>query len=159
MFEREAAALRQLMDSGIAAIHPIGSTSIPEIPAKPIIDLLVEVSVIMAVDRYNPLFVDSGYLPMGEYYIPGRRYVIHSRLEDRTANIHMFQTGSPHLQRHLDFRDYMAAHPAEAQVYGDLKVGLAQRFPEDLEAYMDGKDAYIKGIEIKAAAWRANKPL
>jgi len=56
--------------------------------------------------------------------------------------------------RHLTFRDYLACHPETARAYdGDLKGSLAERFPADMEAYMDGKDAFIKRVEKKALSW------
>ncbi len=67
----------------------------------------------------------------------------------------MFQTGHPDVERHLSFRDYLIEHPEEARAYGRLKEELAQRFPEDIEGYMAGKDGLIKEMDRKAAAWRA----
>ena len=56
--------------------------------------------------------------------------------------------------RHLAFRDYMIAHPMAAQAYGELKQRLAGQHPENIEAYMDGKDAFVKEHETRAMAWR-----
>jgi GrpB-like predicted nucleotidyltransferase (UPF0157 family) len=99
-----------------------------------------------------------GYHPMGEFGIPGRRYF--RRLTpagDRTHHVHAFQQGSPHIPRHLAFRDYLRAHPAVATEYGELKQRLAQAHPQDLEAYMAGKDPFIKQTETKALEWAANR--
>jgi GrpB-like predicted nucleotidyltransferase (UPF0157 family) len=68
--------------------------------------------------------------------------------------VHVFTAGSAEAQRHLDFRDYLCAHPAEKDAYSRLKLELAARFPTDIEAYMDGKDAWIKATERKARLWR-----
>ncbi|HMD54213.1 MAG TPA: GrpB family protein, partial [Phycisphaerae bacterium] len=97
-----------------------------------------------------------GYIAMGEYGIPGRRYF---RKDDaagnRTHQIHTFQTGSPQIERHLAFRDFMSTHGEYANQYAALKRRLAEQHPDDIEAYMDGKDEFIKQMDIKAAAWRA----
>lgn len=61
------------------------------------------------------------------------------------------------IDRHLAVRDYLRAHPKEAQLYGNLKQRLAQQFPEDIEQYCDGKDAFVKALEKRAYAWYFTK--
>jgi GrpB-like predicted nucleotidyltransferase (UPF0157 family) len=67
--------------------------------------------------------------------------------------VHAFETGSPEVERHLAFRNYLAEHPETARAYGDLKKDLAKRFPADMEAYMDGKGAFVKRVEREALSW------
>ena len=71
----------------------------------------------------------------------------------RTHQVHVFEFGSPDVTRHLAFRDYMRAHDQEALRYSALKIALARAHPNDIDAYMDGKDALIKDVERKALAW------
>ncbi|WP_061789607.1 GrpB family protein [Herbaspirillum rubrisubalbicans] len=71
----------------------------------------------------------------------------------RTHQVHAFQFGSPHIERHLAFRDYMNAHADAAAAYSELKQRLANAHPDDFVAYMDGKDAFIKEHEFSALAW------
>lgn len=139
----------------ITAIHHIGSTSIPHIYAKPIIDILVEVTDIEGVDAYNPQMIALGYEAMGEFGIPGRRYFRKEINQVRTHHVHIFATGSKHVTRHLKFRDYMIAHPQQALAYSNLKRDLAQKFPHDIEAYMDGKNGFIQDMEALALVWQA----
>jgi GrpB-like predicted nucleotidyltransferase (UPF0157 family) len=154
-FQKESKLLQEILGPEIVTLHHIGSTSILTIHAKPIIDLLVEVRDIEKIDLYNETFINQGYTPKGEFHIPGRRFVIHENLDIRTANIHIFQWDNrPQIERHLNFRDYMIAHPNDASNYSRLKIELAQRFPEDIEGYMDGKDSFIKEFERKAAEWK-----
>ena len=68
--------------------------------------------------------------------------------------MHAFQNGSAEIEQLLAFRDYMIAHPAEAQAYGALKRELARAHPEDRQAYVDGKDEFVKEHEAKALNWR-----
>ena len=68
----------------------------------------------------------------------------------------MYQVGNPEIERHLAFRDYMIDHPDESQAYSDLKQNLALRFPFDIEAYCDGKDAFVKEKERRALQWKKN---
>ena len=72
----------------------------------------------------------------------------------RTHHVHIFEFGSEQVKRHVAFRDYMIAHPEEAQKYSDLKRELAREYPTSIEQYMDGKDGFIRAIDRKAAQWR-----
>lgn len=153
MYHEEASRLEALMGDQIIAIHHIGSTAIPGMSAKPIIDILVEVHDIDQIDDFNDSFIQSGYLPKSEAGIPGRRFVIRGDEENRSCHVHIFPRGHPDVARHLVFRDYLTAHPQEAQRYASLKEELATQFPTDIESYMDGKDGLIKELEQKALDW------
>jgi len=147
-FEVEATAIASVFGPNLVAIHHVGSTAIPGIHAKPIIDLLPEVRDIHQVDQQAADMQSLGYEVLGEFGIPGRRYFRkHNANGDRSHHVHVFQTGSPEIKRHLAFRDYLIAHPEVAQEYSQLKQKLAQQFPHDIESYMDGKDAWIKAID------------
>ena len=154
-FAVEAAHVAAALGGNVIAIYHVGSTAIPGIYAKPIIDLLVEVKNITNVDRRSSAMESLGYCVKGEYGIPGRRYFSKDKSEGiRTHHVHAFEVGSTQIERHLAFRDYLIAHPEDAQRYSDLKRRLAQEHPHDIEAYMDGKDAFIKDVDHKAERWR-----
>ncbi len=158
-FEGEAAALRSALGDEALAVHHIGSTSVPGLRAKPTIDVLIEVRQIGNLDDLEAQMAGKGYEAWGEHGIPGRRFFTKDLGPDRLCNVHAFETGSPEVERHLAFRDYLAEHPGTARAYGDLKGDLAERFPGDIEAYMDGKDAFVKRVEREALSWaRANTP-
>jgi GrpB-like predicted nucleotidyltransferase (UPF0157 family) len=156
LFEEEAARLTAIFGQEIVAIHHIGSTAIPTTQAKPIIDILVEVRDIEKIDAFNVAMSGLGYLPRGEFGIAGRRYFIKGDEIHRTHHIHMYQTGHPDIARHLDFRDYLIAHPEDAQEYSRLKEDLARRYPTDAASYVAGKDGLVKELDRKAKAWREN---
>ncbi|HEY0022271.1 MAG TPA: GrpB family protein [Longimicrobium sp.] len=156
-FQAEATHIAAALGAHLIAIHHIGSTAIPGIHAKPVIDLLMEVDDIEAIDQRSSAMEAIGYEVMGEFGMPGRRYF---RKDDqhgtRTHQVHAFQAGSAEVVRHLAFRDYMIAHPADAQRYSDLKRKLAEEYPWDMDGYVDGKDGFIKEIDRRAAEWRAS---
>lgn len=155
-FETEAQQIARVMGENVVAIHHIGSTAIPGIYAKPIIDFLVEVRDIHQTDAHTAEMTAIGYEALGEFGLPGRRYFRKNRSpEIRTHNVHTYEVGSSEITRHLAFRDYLIAHPAIAQQYSDLKQQLAQQHPQDIEGYMDGKDAFVKAIERQALVWYA----
>lgn len=157
-FEAESKRIVQALGNIAVHLHHIGSTAIPGIFAKPIIDLILEVDDTTKLDHRSATMENLGYKPMGEYGIPGRRYFHKDNASGiRTHQIHAFNANSDDIERHLAFRDYMIAHPAEAQTYGELKQKLAREHPNDIKAYMDGKDPYIKKYEDKAIAWRLSR--
>lgn len=142
------------LGDNLLAIHHIGSTAIPGIHAKPIIDMLPVVADLAAVDTQTLPLAALGYTGRGEFGIPGRRYFVRSDATGaRTHQMHVFQRGSAHIGRHLAFRDFLRAHPHVASEYSDLKRRLAAAHSDDIEAYMDGKDGFIKQVEADALCW------
>jgi GrpB-like predicted nucleotidyltransferase (UPF0157 family) len=147
--------LKEIFGQEAAAIHHIGSTSVPGLPAKPIIDILVEVRSIERVDDFNPQMRQAGYDPRGEHGLPGRRYFVKGSPHLHTHHVHIYQQGHPDIPRHLNFRDYLIAYPVEAKRYGRLKQALAARFPLDVDFYQSGKADLVAELEEKANRWAA----
>ncbi len=152
LFQQEAERIRGVFGDELVELHHIGSTAVPGLEAKPVIDMMPVVRRIERVDDFNGAMQALGYEPMGELGIPGRRY-FRKGGDDRTHQAHAFQIGDPNIERHLAYRDYLRAHPGVAARYGALKAALARRFPEDIYSYMEGKDAFIKETEQQALAW------
>ena len=152
-FEAEAVALRSVLGDEALAIHHIGSTSVPDLRAKPTIDILVEVQKIETLDDLEEPMAENDYEAWGEYGIPGRRFFTKTRGPERLCNVHAFEAGTPEVERHLAFRNYLVEHPETARAYGNLKKNLAAKFPTDIESYMDGKDAFVKETEREALSW------
>jgi GrpB-like predicted nucleotidyltransferase (UPF0157 family) len=154
-FAHEAAAVVDALPDVALTLHHIGSTAVPGLAAKPVIDMLGVVAAVEALDAHAGRLVALGYEAMGEYGIPGRRYFRRDAPDGvRTHQLHAFAAGSPEVARHLDFRDYLRAFPAEAAAYEALKRELAARWGGDGAAYTDGKTAFVRAAERRAAAWR-----
>jgi len=152
LFQAEADLLRRVFGELLVDIHHIGSTSVPGLRAKPVIDMLPVVRDIEEVDTLNDKMRELGYEPMAELGLPGRRY-FRKGGDRRTHHVHVYGVDNrSEIERHLAVRDYLRAHPDAAKEYGDLKANLARSSP-DIEAYMDGKDAFVKCLEKKALAW------
>jgi len=152
-FRQEAEQIAAALDEDVVTVHHMGSTAIPGIYAKPVLDMLLVVRSVEALDEKQSEIEALGYEARGEYGIPGRRFYRRDNSQgDRTHQVHAFEVGSPQITRHLAFRDYMIAHPKAAQEYSDLKRELAAKHPSDIEAYMDGKDAFIQEIDRQAAS-------
>jgi len=152
----EAEQLQHILNKVLVGMHHIGSTAVEGLCAKPVIDIMPVVTNIEFVDGYNPELAAIGYECMGEYGMPGRRY-FRKGAKQRTHHVHVFETGNLFdTTRHLAVRDYLRAHPQVALEYGRLKMGLAARFPQDMDGYCDGKDAFVKQLELAALEWSSS---
>lgn len=150
-FAAEARSLTVAMGETCTAVHHIGSTAIPGVLAKPIIDMLGVVGSFemlgSAIGRMQLL----GYTAMGAFGIEGRRYFRKDGAQGRrTHHLHVFEAGSLHIERHLAFRDYLRSHPEKAGEYSALKEALVASGV----AYQDGKNAFVKLAEAEAINWR-----
>ena len=150
LFQQESQVLNEIFGDIVIDIYHIGSTAIPEIKAKPIIDILIEVNEIKKVDYFDEQLIQLGYIPFGENGIVNRRFFIKGTEVNRTHHVHIFQTGDEEISRHIRFRDYMISHPDEATNYSNLKEELAKKHPYDIEEYIKGKNQFIKEIDGKA---------
>jgi GrpB-like predicted nucleotidyltransferase (UPF0157 family) len=152
-FEQEATRLKTLIGDELVVVHHIGSTSVPGLAAKSIIDLLPLVREITRVDDLTPMMQEAGYKPWGEYGLPGRRYFTKDRGDYRTHNIHIYQVDNPDVERHLAFCAYLRHHEEARAAYEALKREVYARHPANVAAYNDGKNAWIKELEHVAVAW------
>ncbi|MEP0872950.1 GrpB family protein [Trichocoleus desertorum AS-A10] len=153
LFEQESAQIQAVLDGGlITRIEHFGSTAVPGLAAKPIIDLLVGVrSLTEARQVAVPQLECLGYGCWFENPDPQRMFFVkglppHS---SRTHHIHMVEPDSVLWERLL-FRDYLCQHSDEAARYAQLKYHLAQRFSNDREAYTTSKAEYIESVMQKA---------
>lgn len=160
MFASEAELVKQALGNNCITIHHIGSTSVPGLSAKPIIDILPVVRNIQEVDKATKAMESLGYEAKGEYGIAFRRYFQKGK-DIRTHNVHVYQEGDPEISRYLKFRDWMRSHTSDAESYGKLKLELAKKFPYDILQYCNGKDTFVANIDAKDGfdGWRIVKAL
>lgn len=153
LFKSEAKKVREIFKDEIVEIHHIGSTAVPNLKAKPIIDMMPVVKDIESVDSYNAKMMEIGYEPLGEFGLRGRRY-FRKGGENRTHQVHIYQFDNElEIERHLAVRDYLRTHRKEAIEYGALKGRLADQFSKDIEGYSAGKDEFVKNLEQRAIEW------
>jgi GrpB-like predicted nucleotidyltransferase (UPF0157 family) len=136
----------------VAAVEHIGSTAVPGLAAKPIIDILVGLrSLTDATNCIIPLMgLGYEYVPEFEAELPERRYFRRVVPRPRTHHIHMVETTSEFWRRQLLFRDYLRAHLKDARAYETLKRDLASRFEV-------GRDAAAKSVFISAVLDKAER--
>ena len=152
-FTAESRRLSDSLASVLISIHHIGSTSVPGLAAKPIIDILAVVGSLKELDACNDAMMDLGYEPKGEFGIVGRRFFIKGSDACRTHHVHAYELGHHEVGEHLDFRDYLRVQPEQALRYAELKAKLAARYRNDIEAYIEGKELLIKEIIGNARQW------
>ena len=177
LFERERQRIEKAIGHIAAGVHHVGSTSIPGMPAKPILDIAVLLHDFDDGERCIEPLEKIGYLHMGVMDdIPGDR-VFHrgydlpggchdsgdksktdatpapKRLTDivQTHILHMYAVDNPVRQHHLHFRDYLIAHPEVAADYAELKVALSNKHPGDRKSYSAGKRSFIAEVLTRAA--------
>lgn len=144
IFEAEAIEIKKALGNNCLDIHHIGSTSVPGLAAKPVIDMVSVVHNIMTLDDATGAMEILGYEAKGEYGMIFRRY-----FQKKGFNIHVFEQTSSEIDGHLLFRDWMREHAADRESYATLKQDLALRYPNDIYQYVFGKDAFVKNIHSK----------
>jgi GrpB-like predicted nucleotidyltransferase (UPF0157 family)/GNAT superfamily N-acetyltransferase len=146
MFEEEAANIKQVLGENCIAIHHIGSTSVPGLAAKPIIDMIPVVLDIMKVDQATQSMQRLGYEAKGEFGMLFRRFFVKNQTS-QGYHVHVFEQGNPEIERHLQFRDWMRTHEDDRNAYAILKQELALRHPHDRNAYCLGKEGFVTAID------------
>lgn len=150
VFETEAGHIKTILGDNCVTIHHIGSTAVPGLAAKPIIDIMPVVKSLEAVDLVAVKFEKIGYEYLGEFSIPGRRY-LRKGGDERTHQIHIFaDSDTQNINRHIAFRDYLRTHTEARDEYAQLKKELAEKYPYDIDGYCNGKEQFVKEIELRA---------
>ncbi|NYT11952.1 MAG: GrpB family protein [Methanomassiliicoccales archaeon] len=148
LFNEERKLLERALSGLIIAIQHVGSTSIPGMSAKPVIDIMICVkeqsSPYVYIERVGPL----GYIYQEQEDEPERIYFMKGM--PRTHHLHFILHDTKQYWEHILFRDYLIANRDAFEEYVDLKRELAKRFREDREGYWAGKDKFIKSIVEKA---------
>ena len=151
-FDQEAQVIRRLLGELVVDIQHVGSTAVSGLCAKPIIDIFVQVHSLVELDTTSSRLEDFGYEAMGAYGIPGRRFFRLGR-DPVTHHIHIYQYDDSESLRHVEFRDYLRAHPKVAAEYGRLKRAAAVTHSNDRDQYQRVKSPSIDRWEAEARVW------
>jgi GrpB-like predicted nucleotidyltransferase (UPF0157 family) len=155
----EAQFLMGALRPNLTTVHHVGSTAIPGIHAKPILDLIPVVESLVELDACQGALKALDYEWWGELGLPGRRYCTRADKETgrRIVQLHCYVVGSPEITRHLAFRDYLRAHPAVAAEYDQVKARCQCLHPGDSHAYGDCKENWIRDAEATAIKWSSTR--
>ena len=156
LFAREAELLADVFASTGAVIEHIGSTAVPGLGAKPIIDIMIGVGTLTdAESRVRELAAAQyEYVPEYEAELPERRYFRKPFIRPRTHHLHIVVRGSDFWTRHLLFRDYLRAHSDVAAAYYELKRQLADQSRTAGTDYTEQKSPFIARVLAAAREWR-----
>ena len=148
LFEEERVRLAPIFKGQAVAIEHIGSTSVPDLCAKPIVDVLVGVRDLELSDEQIEAMGRLGYDYLGEHGLPGRLFF---RKEPRTHHVHVVEHGGEHWERQLTFRDVLRADADERKRYDAYKRRLAAE-GHSRDTYTELKTPFIREVEARARA-------
>lgn len=149
MYQEEKTKILSVIADKIVAIEHIGSTAVPDLASKPIIDIMVGTKNLdIANECIEPLkTIDYEYCPQYEVDMPERRYFHRGpNLPNKHFHLHMVAINSDFWKTHLLFRDYLRKHARARIAYQNLKEELAKKYSPDIMAYCNGKTDFIHNI-------------
>ncbi|MGH2752830.1 MAG: GrpB family protein [Actinomycetota bacterium] len=154
-FAAERERLRRGLDDAIERIDHVGSTSVPGMLAKPIIDIQISVAAFDPAGRYHEPLLGMGYIHRPDDEPRHRFYKLD--LDDRTLfHVHVCESGKDWESDHLLFREFLRAHPIIAEKYGEQKREAASHFTTDRDRYMNAKAPHLAGLMEQARRWFAS---
>jgi GrpB-like predicted nucleotidyltransferase (UPF0157 family) len=151
--EAELRRIDEMLGGVTVGLSHVGSTAVPGLAAKPILDLLLSVAAIERRARYVQPLERLGYLFVPAPESPDFHFFARPAERPRTYHLHVCEAGSGHEFRHLAVRDFLRAHDDEATRYAALKRQVAGRHPLDRLAYIEGKSPYVAALEARAVRW------
>jgi GrpB-like predicted nucleotidyltransferase (UPF0157 family) len=155
----EMARVEAALGAQVARIDHVGSTAVPAMAAKPIVDLQVSVAEIAPTERYARPLEELGYLFAPDPASPDFHFFGKPAERPRTFHLHVCAAGGDDEARHLALRDYLRAHPEEAARYGEVKRRLVALRPGDRLAYIDGKADYVAALEERAVMFARGREM
>jgi len=157
-FADEAKILRRALAPWIVgSIEHIGSTAVPGLAAKPVIDIMLGVPSLDASRPAIEVATELGYR-YAPYQVDVEHWFCKPSFSFRTHHLHMIPAGTPQWRRSIAFRDYLIAHPEVAAEYEILKRRLAAEHRLDREAYTVAKRPFIDRVTARALEPRARTP-
>jgi GrpB-like predicted nucleotidyltransferase (UPF0157 family) len=153
MAEHELRRIKQALGDVAVSLEHVGSTAVPGLAAKPIIDLQLSVTVMEPRELYVAPLERLGYLFAPVPESPDYHFFAKPPERPRTHHLHVCQSGSEQEFGHVALRDFLRSHPNEAACYAALKREVVARHPQDRLAYIDGKDEYVTALEQRAVTW------
>jgi len=154
-FEEVREHLLGILSNQDLRVEHVGSTSVPGLAAKPVLD--VDIALENAADfvEVKALLEANGYHHMGDLGIIGRQaFKYQDKPQLMRHNLYVLSEGADELKRHLTFRDWLRSHPDDREAYAQVKMAAAQQFPNDIDAYIDAKSDVILEIYMRCGLYR-----
>jgi GrpB-like predicted nucleotidyltransferase (UPF0157 family) len=151
--DEELRRIKEELGQVAVGLEHVGSTAVPGLAAKPILDLQVSVAAMEPRAAYVEPLQRLAYLFVPTPDSPDFHFFAKPPERPRTHHLHVCEVGSEHELRHLAVRDFLRAHRDEAAAYAALKRRVVARHPQDRLAYIEGKEEYVASLEARAVAW------
>jgi GrpB-like predicted nucleotidyltransferase (UPF0157 family) len=151
LFEELRAPVVAALGELVVIVEHVGSTAVPSLAAKPIIDMDVVVPSVADIPEAIRRLASLGYVHRGDLGIAGREAFTSPAGKPR-HHLYVCALDSEELHRHRRFRDYLLTHPEEAGAYGALKRAAARRFAEDRAAYNEAKTRFVEAVLQRASS-------
>lgn len=149
-FEQLRDSLLLNLEGLVCSVEHIGSTSVPGLAAKPILDVDVVIPNQEVFEKVKAKLEELGYFHRGDLRVNGREaFGYNDKPELMRHHLYVLAQDSEELKRHLGFRDWLRSHPEDAAEYGRVKLAAAERFPEDIDAYIEAKSDFILQVYQK----------
>lgn len=142
--------LKAIFRDDAVAIEHIGSTSVPGMEGKSIIDALIVLAEQADLDSHRKEMEKAEYVYQGQMVTDGSRLYRETEGNNILANIHVFHVTHPHVNQLLGFRDYLRAHPEAVAEYSAIKRELLRKYPNDYAAYRKEKDVFLNDLKKRA---------
>ncbi|WP_010631265.1 GrpB family protein [Sporolactobacillus vineae] len=153
-YRRESARIVRSLQPMLTAIEHIGSTSIPQMAAQPVVDILAGISNLNAADQLNDRLKSIGYRRTATADLQNHRFFVKENQQGQPLfDLYLFDDQTEDAIRFLAFRDYLRTHKEDAALYGQIKLKLSKTFSSDRESYTTAKRAAIRQIEDRALSW------
>jgi NAD-dependent deacetylase len=156
LYGEEAARIHEALGESVLAMEHMGSTAVPGLAGKPVIDISVGLHTPELTDAQIAAMEQLGYEYLGEFGLPGRLYFRKDDGGRRTTQVHAVEHDGEHWHRHRAFRDYLRAHPEEVEAYAVEKRHIAAG-STGLEEYWEAKQPFADALFARAWAWYSER--
>ena len=146
-FDSKRKILSEIFEDRVVSFEHVGSTAVPGLAGKPVIDILVLVDDITTTFALNQKMESAGFKNLGEYVMPGSRLFVEESGDTRLVNIHVFPKNHPHVKEMLDLRNYLRSHTDTVKEYSKLKSDLYAKYPNDYGEYRKQKDEWMNNLK------------
>lgn len=150
-YRQEQVRLRRMTGKSRYCLEHIGSTAVPGLDAKPIIDMAMRIPSFKRLPLWISRLEKAGYVYKGEYGLSGRHFFVKG--SPVTHHLHLVTPACKHWDRWMLFRDFLRANPVEATRYNKAKQALSRKYPNNRDAYTRAKTPVITRLLARAGAW------
>jgi GrpB-like predicted nucleotidyltransferase (UPF0157 family) len=157
IYEEESKLIRATVGDTIRSLEHCGSTSVPGLAAKPIVDIIAGVDGREDAENCRERLKAIGYDDASPGDNPDWYYCLGKGPHSPGFHLHLVKEGSPHHVKHLAFRDWLRTHPEDARAYAELKINLAAKYRDDRVKYTESKNDFIDAIEEKTEKARTSR--